>query len=145
MSNANPADPLGFDVWVREDIDPSGRSASGVELVENAIYHRLTTDQLFLVGSPDDGYVEYGEDVRKWVGEVVDQESANAKAPQLAIVLQRDPRISPASIAVSIDARLAGEKYAFTISITCRTTSELPIALVLGVNAVTVELLSQGR
>lgn len=138
-------DILGYDVWNREDIDPLGRSATGVELVANAIYHRITTDKLLLTGTPDDGYVDFGEDVTKWIKEPLTQEAADAKAPRLAIVIQRDPRINPASINVACDVQTIGAQTRLIIAINCKTTTEQPIALIFGVDQVTVELLSQGR
>lgn len=138
-------DPLGFDVWNREDIDPMGRSATGVELVANGIYHRLTEDQLLLTGTEDDGFTDFGENVAKWVNEPMTQEAADAKAPRLAIVIQRDPRINPASIKVSCDVQPSSARWRLIISITCKTTTEQPISMMIGIDQVTVELLSQGR
>jgi len=142
---ASPDDPYGWDVYLREDIDPTGRSASGVELVRNAIYHRLTTDKLLLVDSPDDGYVDFGVNVQAWVNGPLTQDEASAKAPRLALAIQEDARIDPASIQVSIDVQGAGAEYQLIISVSCRTTTDLPVSLVLGVSGVTVALLSQGR
>ena len=145
---ASRSEPFGYDTWLRQDIDPSGRAASGVELVTNAIYHRITCERLLLIGSPDDdgdGFVEYGEDVRKWPGEVTSQDLANAKAPRLALVIQRDPRIDRASVNVTIEVQPRGAKYDLRITIECRTTTQLPIRLVVNVNAVTVDILAQGK
>lgn len=146
MTSASPDDPLGYDVYVREDIEPDGRDATGLELTQNAILHRITTDKLLLTDAPSgEDFVEFGEDVRKWVGGVETQESADAKAPRLTEVIKRDPTINPASITVDIQMQLTGAQWALIIAINCRTTTELPIALIVGVDAVTVELLSQGK
>lgn len=146
MSTASPDDELGYDVYVREDIEEDGREATGLELVANGIFHRVTTDKLLLVDAPSgEGIVEFGEDVRKWVGAVETQDSADAKAPRLVEIIKRDPNINPASIRVDIQMQLAGAQWAFIIAITCRTTTEVPVALTIGVDAVTVELLSQGK
>lgn len=146
MTTAIPGqnDPYGIDVAIALDMDPSGRSAYGVELVSNAILHRLTTDTLLLVGAPDDR-VDFGVDVRQWVGEVTTQANADAKGPLIAIVIQRDPRIDPSSILVAVTVLPIGALYRLEISVTCRTTTALPVALVIGVNAISVDLLSQGR
>jgi len=146
MSLPSPDDPLGYDVFVREDIEEDGRDATGIELVANGIFHRVTTDKLLLVDAPSgEQLVEFGEDVRKWVGSVATQDSADAKAPRLVEIVKRDLNINPATIRVDIQMQLAGAQWAFIIAITCRTTTELPVALTLGVSAVTVELLSQGK
>jgi hypothetical protein len=143
---ASPDDPLGYDAFVREDIDEDGRDATGLELTQNAILHRITTDKLLLTDAPSgEDVVEFGEDVRKWVGSVETQDSANAKAPRLVEVIKREPNINPNSIRVDIQMQLAGARWAFIIAISCRTTTELPVALTLGVDAMTVELLSQGK
>jgi hypothetical protein len=143
------ADPLGFDVWVRTDADPSGRSASGIELVENAILHRITTALIPLVEAQD-GFVEYGEDVRSWVGETTTAAKADAKGPRLALVLQRDPRLDPTTIRATVTIAPAGTTTPsgalvdLIVSIAATTTTGFPIALIVGVNSISVELLSQG-
>ena len=145
MNGASPDDPLGYDVYVREDIEADGRAATGLELVQNAILHRLTTEKLFLADAPSGDLVEFGEDIRKWVGAVETQDSAQAKVPRLIEVLKRDPRLNPSSVQVDIQMQLTGEKWRFIVSVNAQTTTELPIALVIGVDAITVELLSQGK
>lgn len=141
---ASISDPLGYDTWLREDIDPSGRSASGIELVQNAIYHRITTDKLLLVGTDGDGFADFGENVQNWLNEPITQEIANARGPRLAVVIQRDPRIDQTSIQVAIDVQPRGALYKLLITISCRTVTGAPIDLIIGVNEVTVDILSQG-
>jgi hypothetical protein len=146
-SLAFPTDPLGYDVYVREDIDEDGRDASGLELTQNAILHRVTTDKLFLTDAPtgDDEPVEFGEDVRKWVGEALTQDAAQAKTQRLIEVIGREPNLNPSSITVDIQVQPAGAEWSLIIDIATRTTTEVPVALTIGVDQVTVELLSQGR
>ena len=141
---ANPADPLGYDAFVDTDITPTGASCSGAVLVQNAILHRLMAETLPLIGAPG-GRVSYGVNVRKWVQEVTNQELADAKAPLIAAVIARDTRVDPGSIQVTVSPTvLKGALANFNISIQARTTTQLPIAMVVNVTAVTVQMLAQG-
>lgn len=146
-SLASPTDPLGYDVFVREDIDDDGRDGSGIELVQNAILHRVTTDKQFLTDAPtgDDEPVEFGEDVRKWIGEALTDDAAQAKTQRLIEVIGREPNLNPSSITVDIQAQPIGANWPLIIDIDARTTTEIPVSLTIRVNEVTVELLSRGR
>lgn len=148
MTNlASPTDPLGYDVFVREDIEDDGRDASGIELVQNAILHRVTQDKLFLTDAPtgDDEPVEFGEDVRRWVGEAIGEDVAQAKTQRLIEVIGREPNLNPSSITVDIQVQPADADWPLIIDIDARTTTEIPVSLTIGVDQVTVELLSLGR
>lgn len=144
---ASPTDLLGYDVFVREDIDEDGRDASGIELVQNAILHRVTTDKQFLTNAPtgDDEPVEFGEDVRRWVGEAIGEDVAQAKTQRLIEVIGREPNLNPSSITVDIQVQPAGADWSLIIDIDAHTTTEIPVSLTIGVDQVTVELLSLGR
>ncbi len=142
LAGPSPNDPLGFDVYLREDIESDGRSATGIELVNNAILHRLTTGLLLLTGAPE-GQVDYGEDVTTWCGQGLTRSQAEARGPQVAAIVQRDPRVAFADAAVMLAAR--GGLYELTITITGQTIAGTPIALILGVSSVTVDLLAEGQ
>lgn len=144
MNVPNPGDPLGHDMLVRLDLDPTGRSATGEELTEDAILHRLMADTLPLIDSPH-GVQEYGEDVRRWVGEAMDAASASLKGQRLKIILERETRLLAGSIRCTVTPTPLDETYALRIDISARTTTSRPIALVIGVSAVTVALLAQGK
>lgn len=129
---------------VTDDMTASGASASGVDLLAAAIPHRLQADTLPLVGAPG-GYTAFGIDVRRWVGEVTSQAAADAKGPQLVVVICRDTRIDPGSVAAEVlFEHDQGPLYDLLITITAKTTTARPIALVLGVTSLTVDILSQG-
>lgn len=146
MSTASPDDPLGYDVFLREDIEEDGREGTGLELVQNAILHRLTQDKLILTDAPSgEDFVDFGEDVRNWVGAVDTQDSAQGKSQRLVEVLKREPNLAPSSIAVDVQLQARGAQWDFIITITARTTTEIPVALTVGVDAVTVQLLALGR
>jgi hypothetical protein len=141
---ASQADPLGYDAWVREDLDPSGRSASGLELVDHAVLHRLSEDLLLLTGAPDD-QVEFGVNVRKWIGEAVTEASLLAKGPMVEEAISRDPRIASVTAAVLIATGTTASRYGLLIHVAYATTTGQRIERVVGVSQVTVEFLAQGR
>lgn len=147
MIAPSPDDPLGYDAFVSDDIAEDGRDATGLELVRNAIVHRLTTEKLFLVdaeGADEFGRVDFGVDVRTWVGAAEAEGGGDARAALLREALRREPGLDPSTIDVEILATAAGSKWNFAIGVSARATTELPIALTMNVNAVTVELLAQG-
>lgn len=141
------SDPLGFDVYVGPvpggtvDIAPGG--ASGVQLVINNMVARSTSDTLPRLGAVGD-CIPFGVDVRSWVGEAVDEDTAGERERILSIVYARDSRIDAGSIAVKVAAAVAGSIYAFTITVHAMTVTGGPIALVMGINSVTVDVLAQG-
>ena len=132
--------PYGFDVWLRQDIDPTGRSASGEELVSNAILHRLTTDLLPMIGAPS-GYIEYGEDVRRWCGEGLTADQARGKGSLVSEICQRDPRVltADASVELAVDSDL----YDLTSTIEFQLRTGESFRKVVGISAVTVEFLAE--
>jgi hypothetical protein len=145
MTVASPDDPLGYDVFVREDIDEDGRDATGLELTQNAILHRVTQDKLFLTDAPAGEPVEFGEDVRKWAGEALSTDDAQAKAQRLIEVIGREPNLDPSSITADVQVQPTGADWPIIIQINALTTTEVPVSLTIGVSQVTVALLSQGK
>lgn len=151
MIAPSPADPLGYDTFVREDMPEDGRDASGEELAANAIYHRLTTEKQWLIGAPgaasdEEALVDYGINVHDWLGEPLTQEVLDAKVPLVAAVVQRENVLDPATITVEMTMLPAAPpNVAFRIAVRARTTRDRPVELVLDVGAVTVDLLAQGR
>lgn len=144
---ASPDDPLGYDALVVDDIEEDGREGTGVELVHAGILHRVTQEKLFLVdaeGADEEGRVDYGINVRSWIGAAETESGPEARAAMLRDVLRREPGLDPSTIEVELTTALDGAKWDFEIRISARTTTEIPIALLLNVNAVTVELLAQG-
>ena len=139
---ADRNDPLGFDMHYAADLDPSGRSCSGAELVQDGMLHRLMVDTLPLTGAPG-GVVAFGVNVMRWPGSVTTQARADAKAPEIAMVMARDPRIDPGSIQVDITLTPDGPDYDLEIAIDAMTTTGVPISFVAGVSSMTVDLLGQ--
>lgn len=137
------ADPLGWDVKWGEDLDPSGRSASGIELVQDAMLHRLTSTWLYLTGAPNDR-ADFGEDVRLWIGEALTQQALEAKAPRCEEVIRRDPRIATVTVGLTLLQGADASKYRFHIHVQAITIRGQTIDRIIGVSAITVEFLAQG-
>ena len=140
---ASYADPLGYDVKVGEDLDPSGRSASGLELVTDGMLHRLQADRILLTAAPDD-QVEFGDDVRKWVNEALSQSDLDARAPRIEEVLRRDPRLASVAVALSVAPTAVASRYRFLIAISAVTIRGQVIDRIVGVSQISVEFLAQG-
>lgn len=147
---ASPADPLGYDMAyivtaAGIDLDPSGRAATGLELVDAAIVARLTCESLPLIGAPDDS-VEFGDDVRKWIGEPAS--SVATKGPRVGMVLMRDERIPRAVATVSAadpgTTFPGGAAVDITIAIDVTTSTGAILSRVVGVSRVTVAFLASG-
>lgn len=143
--NATPSenDPLGYDVFVSDDIAADARDATGEELVRNALRHRLTTEKLLLIGAPNDE-VDFGIDVRKWIGERLTPTLARAKGPLVEIVLAREPGVSFVRARVSLAGPVLAQ-YTLTIAIDATLVTGTVLSLTLGVSAVNVDLLAGGR
>ncbi len=140
----SPADPLGYDVYVRTDVDGAGRSATGLELVEHGMLHRLQEDTLLQTDAPNDE-VEFGENLRLWVGEALTQDEIQRRSPRIEEVLRRDPRIATIAVSASITTGDDASRYRFTIRVFGQTTRGQAIDRIIGVSAITVEFLAQGR
>lgn len=142
---ASASDPLGYDVKIGSDLEPSGRSASGIELVADGMLHRLSQDRLLMTGAPDDR-VDFGEDVRTWIGEAVTQDVLDERAPRLEEVLRRDPRIANVTLSLQLVAgEDAAKKYRFLITVSAVTIRGQTIDRIVGVSQISVEFLAQGR
>lgn len=146
-TTASPLDPFGYDMKVGADLDPSGRSASGDELVADAVLHRFSCEWLYLIGDPNDR-VDFGERVTDWVGEALTDAALAAKGPRLSIILQRDPRIVTANVVVTrapTGIRLADQTMvALLIAVVITTSSGTTISRIVGVSGISVDFLATG-
>lgn len=146
---ADHDDPLGFDGhFIDGDLDPSGRDASGVELVDEAVLRRLTCEQLYLIDGAADGLVDFGINVRKWAQEAVTRESLAAKPPIVEDAVRRDPRVAGATASVQLadgETFADGERVSYTIALRYTTITGITLDRIVGVSAVTADFLSQGR
>ncbi len=139
MTAPSPADPLGYDAFLDEDLDAGGRSATGLELVTNAIPHRLMADDLLCIDAPGDR-IPFGVDVRKWVGAAVTQDDLDAKIPLVDAALHLDERIAATRITMGLQP--ASSLVAFTIGIEALTVTGEVISRVVGVSSVSVAFLA---
>jgi len=141
---ASASDPLGYDMKWGWDFDPSGRSATGLELVEDGMLHRLEQDRLLMTGAPEDE-IEFGENVRAWVGEATSDEALSAKAPRVEAAIRRDVRIASATVRLTKTTGEDASRYDFLIEVHATTISGQVLDRIVGVSAVTVEFLAAGR
>jgi hypothetical protein len=117
----------------------TGRTATGVELLAQAIYRRLTTPR----GTLDDGDegLVYGLDVSDFVGMVGTQRAVDALPGIVEAEILKDDRISSASVTASVVTDSAGLSTV-TLAITAVPLDELEtFTLTLSVSDVTVALL----
>lgn len=143
---ANRNDPLGFDMKVREDLDRDGRSSSGRELVLDAIYRRLTTDQLPLIDS-EDGNVNFGENIFRWLGESLTEDQVLARAAGLGSLLENDERMPTVDVIAENVVTSSQGLTSFDLRVSATLADSTLVSARVGVTAagVTVELLSRGR
>jgi hypothetical protein len=141
---ASAADPLGFDMKVGADLDPSGRSATGLELVEDAILHRLQEDRISMIGAPGDE-IDFGENVRAWVGEALSDEALAAKTPRVEEVLRRDVRIADLTVRITKATGADASRWDLLVQVLGVTISGQTIDRIVGASSLTVEFLAAGR
>ncbi len=154
MTAPSPNDPLGYDVCIDvTDLDRTGRSAAGIELYEAAVLHRLTCEQLKMIDgdildAEGDAVIEFGIDVRKWCGEPIDRQSAEAKNPLIDEVLHRDPRTRRVDVStvVAPDGTVmpSGAMARLLIHLGLTTVTGERIERIVGINEVSVEFLARG-
>jgi hypothetical protein len=143
-ARASASDPLGYDMKVGTDLDPSGRSATGIELVHDALLHRLQENRLLMIGAPG-GVIDFGVDVRQWVGEALSESELAARAPIVEEVLRRDPRIADITVRVTRGTGADASRWPLRISIQATTITGETIDRIVGIDQVTVEFLAVGR
>lgn len=117
----------------------TGRLASGVELVAQAIYRRLTTARGTLRDG-DDGQI-YGTDVSEFVGIVGPDNAVDALPDVVVAEILKDDRVERADVRASVVRDSAGlATVTIEIDGVCRDSGE-SFNLTLGVGAVTTALL----
>lgn len=114
----------------------TGRLVSGVRLVAEAAYRRVTTPRGMLQGGEDEA--NYGIDLADLIGSVVTTADAAALPGRIENELLKDERIE--SVDVTVTSSVVGPSTSWQVTIEAQT-SEGPFSLVLAVSDVTVELL----
>ena len=142
--HASASDPLGFDMKVGADLDPSGRSATGIELVQDALLHRLQDDRLSMVEAPG-GEIDFGVNVRNWVGEALSDDALAAKTPAVEEALRRDVRIADLTLKITRMTGPDAARWAIRIEVHAVTISGETIDRIVGVDAISVQFLAVGR
>ena len=114
----------------------TGRLVSGVRLVAEAAYRRITTPRGQLQGGEDEA--NYGIDLADLIGSVATTADAAALPGRIENELLKDERIE--SVDVDVASTKSGPAVSWSVTIEAQT-SEGPFSLVLAVSDVTVELL----
>jgi hypothetical protein len=116
---------FGTDFACFSDLDQSLRMIGGLELVKQAVFHRLTTKDLLDVE-------DFGIDVREYLGRGLTAANVDGLRSEIEEVAERDIRVEEATVKLRLDGNV------LTIDLSC-VTSEGPFRLVLSVTALTVQ------
>jgi hypothetical protein len=114
----------------------TGRFATGVRLVAQNAYHRLTTPRGQLRGGEEEQ--DYGLDLSEMIGGVASDADALAVQHRVRNELQKDERIGDVTVSVLVVRDAIATEYQITV---VAQTAEGPFTLVVRVADVTVELL----
>lgn len=114
----------------------TGRFASGVRLVAEACYRRLTTPRGKLRGGEEEA--NYGFDLNDLVGSTASTSDEAALPGKIESELAKDPRVE--SVAVTVLATRTGPATTFQIAVEV-VTGAGPFTLNIGISEVSVELL----
>jgi len=106
------------------------------------MFARCLSETISMTNAPG-GRIAFGKNVRAWVGSPMTEAIAASRAQDLAVVFARSKRLDRGSITVSITQAKTGDRYAFFIRADARTTTQIPISMIVGVSAVSVDLLAQ--
>lgn len=126
----NPRKAYGKSLRCWDDATNDFATTTGIEVVAQAAYHRITNEVVLGPGGAD-----YGEDVRKWAG--MDAAKLARRGPVLSEVLQRDPRIDSADVRVE-PTNIKGTLWSARITMVC-TTALGPFRRVFSLQQVTTE------
>lgn len=123
---------LGTDLYCISDLDPAGRTVSGIEALAQALARRLQTPRGALAAIGDDP--DYGTDLRDYVGEDTGVGATAEIEAAVRAECLKDERVR------DVEATAAIADRALTVGV--RTTSPAgSLRFVLAVSAVTVDLL----
>lgn len=114
----------------------TGRLSSGVQLVAEAAYRRLSTSRGTLFGGDEEA--NYGFNLEDLIGTLTTPSAAAAVPGQIEAELLKDERIN--AVQATCVQQTNGPAVAWLITVTAQTDAG-PFKLVLSINDVTVELL----
>jgi hypothetical protein len=131
---------FGSDVYMYDRL-VTGRMATGVTLLAQAVYRRLTTPR----GTLDDGDegVVYGLDLSEYIGRQATPDAIANIGPALEAEILKDDRVASATATASAETGADGLTLT-TVSIDVipyDETAAAPFAMTLAVSDVTVSLL----
>lgn len=115
----------------------TGQYVTGQRLVAEAIYRRLITPRGTLRGGEEES--NYGLDLAALVGTVRSKSDVAALPAQIEAEIRKDDRVETVSVSIFETTATNGLK-SFTLTFAV-TTGAGPFTLVIGADAVTVELL----
>lgn len=114
----------------------TGRLVSGVQLVAEAYYRRLTTPRGTLRGGEDEQ--NYGLDLVSFIGTAATPSAVAALPGRIENELMKDERSE--SVKVTIVSTASGPAVTWTVTVDARTSAG-PFTLVIGVDKVSARLL----
>ena len=126
---------FGYDVSCTRRLR-TGRFVSGVTLVAEAYYRRLTTTRGTLIGGEEEQ--NYGLNLMSLIGSAATSSFAASLPGKIENELMKDPRTE--SVKATVVSATAGPAVTYTISIEAKTTLG-PFTLVLAVSAVSAEIM----
>jgi len=130
MARNDPA-AYGRSLRVWDDADDVFSTVTGIDVVVQLVYHKLTNDTVMGPGGE-----EWGIDVTKFAG--MDPARLSRRGPVIKEVLERDERIGTADVRVNVtQINFRGTLYAGSLDITCYT-AQGPFRRIFGFNDKTV-------
>lgn len=126
------ATDFGTDLSALHDLDPMGRLVTGLDLVVQRLWHRLTTPRGGLFYAPN-----YGFDVGAALNAKMGTSARFAMQSAVARECEKDEAVLSATCSVSLD--LKTEILTVRIGI---TTADGPFRFVVGITSVGAELLT---
>ena len=136
---------FGLDVNCVIDADAAWTEVTGIPLVVQDVFHRITTTDILSVADPGtdeaNACIGWGLDCRQMLG--MDPIAAVAMGPQFEAVILRDARISSATVTIVIASVGPGGVTAATMTVTC-TTALGPFVFIVSLPQLTLQIL-QGQ
>ena len=114
----------------------TGRYASGLRLVAEACYRRLTTPRGALRGGEDDQ--NYGLDLKQFIGSTNAKSVAASLPARIANELKKDERVDEVTVDILVTTVASLSTFEITIAV---DTAEGPFSLQVAIDDVTVSLL----
>jgi hypothetical protein len=125
----------GRDTYCLDALVP-GRMATGLELVGQRLYHRISTPAGSLRGGEDEA--NFCEDLAAYVGSIEDAAVGPLLPARCENILLRDPAVISVDVVATRSAAAGQVSWGLTIAV---STTLGPVTLIVNVSAVSVDLL----